>query len=65
MCDIVRLINDPKSGVSATFVFGGQTNSTKSPDLVSFGRIDYAPLWIFYRAAETLDRLSAAQGQAR
>ncbi len=63
MFDIIRLVNDPKSGVSATFVFAGQTNSTESPDLESLGRINYAPLWIFYRGSETLDRLSQLKGK--
>lgn len=63
MFDIIRLVNDPKSGVSATFVFAGQTNSTESPDLESLGQINYAPLWIFYRGSETLDRLSQLKGK--
>ncbi len=58
MFDLIRLVNDPKSGVSATFVFAGETKSTESPDLESLGQINYAPLWIFYRGSETLDRLS-------
>ena len=61
--DIIRLVKDPKSGVSAAFVFAGQTNSTESPDLVSLGRINYAPLWIFYRAPEPLDRLTQLKGK--
>lgn len=63
MFDIIRLVNDPKSGVSATFVFVAQTNSTESPDLESLGQINYAPLWIFYRGSETLDRLSQLKGK--
>jgi TRAP-type uncharacterized transport system substrate-binding protein len=59
----VRLINDPKSGVAATFLFAGQTNSTESPDVVSLGRINAAPFWIFYRGPDTLDRLSQLKGK--
>src|SRR5579885_318143 len=59
----IRLINDPKSGVSAAFVFAGQTNSKESPDLVSLGRIDDAPLWIFYRAAAPVERLTQMKGK--
>jgi TRAP-type uncharacterized transport system substrate-binding protein len=58
-----RLISDPKSGVSAAFLFGGLLNSETAPDLVSLGRIDAAPFWIFYRGAETLDRLSQLKGK--
>ncbi len=63
MFDMIPLVNDPKSGVSATFVFAGQTNSTELPALESLGRINYAPLWIFYRGSETLDRLSQIKGR--
>jgi len=59
----VRLIDDPKSGVSAAFMFSGQTNSDESPDLVSLGRIDDAPLWIFYRAAAPIERLTQLKGK--
>jgi TRAP-type uncharacterized transport system substrate-binding protein len=59
----VRLINDPKSGVAATFLFAGQTNSTESPDVVSLGRINAAPFWFFYRGPELLDRLSQLKGK--
>jgi hypothetical protein len=31
--DIVRLVNDPKSGVSAAFVFAGRPSSADAPDL--------------------------------
>jgi TRAP-type uncharacterized transport system substrate-binding protein len=61
--DTVRLLHDPKSGVAAGFLFGGFTNSTLSPWLISLGRIDYAPIWIFYRSAETLDRLTQLSGK--
>lgn len=58
-----RLITDPKSGVSAAFLFGGLLTSEEAPDIVSLGRIDAAPFWIFYRAGETLDRLSQLKGK--
>jgi TRAP-type uncharacterized transport system substrate-binding protein len=59
----VRLINDPKSGVSAALMFAGQSNSEESPNLVSLGRIDDAPLWIFYRAAAPIERLTQMKGK--
>ena len=59
----VRLIDDPKSGVSVAFLFTGQTNAQESPDLVSLGRIENAPLWIFYRAAAPIERLTQLKGQ--
>jgi TRAP-type uncharacterized transport system substrate-binding protein len=59
----VRLLKDPKSGVSAAFLFAGQTDSKESPDLLSLGRIDDAPLWIFYRAAAPIERLTQMKGK--
>ena len=62
MLDVVRLVKDPKSGVSAAFEFAGQTNSEDAPDLESLGRINFAPLWIFYRGSERIDRLTQLKG---
>ncbi len=61
--DNIRLVNDPKSGVAAAFLFAGETNSTESPNLESLGRINYVPLWIFYRGPEPLDRLTQMKGK--
>ena len=61
--DSLKLLNDTKSGVDAAFLFAGITNGTKSPDLVSLGRINYAPYWIFYRGAEQIDRLTQLKGK--
>jgi hypothetical protein len=58
-----KLITDPKSGVSGAFLFGGLLTSEQAPDIVSLGSINAAPFWIFYRGAETLDRLSQLKGK--
>ena len=57
------LIEEKTSGVDAAFLFGGTSNATESPDLLSLGRISYAPFWVFYRGAETLDRLTQLKGK--
>jgi len=59
----VGLINDPKSGVAAALLFMGATDGARSPELVSLGRINYAPFWIFYKGSETLDRLTQLRGK--
>jgi len=59
----LQLIEDKTSGVDAAFLFGGTSNATESPNLLSLGRINYAPLWVFYRGAETLDRLTQLKGK--
>ncbi len=61
--DNVRLIDDPNLGVSAAFMFARQTNAKESPDLLSLGRIDNAPLWIFYHAAAPIERLAQLKGK--
>jgi TRAP-type uncharacterized transport system substrate-binding protein len=59
----LRLLKDRNSGFDAAFLFAGVTNSNESPELLSLGRIDYAPYWLFYRGAETLDRLTQLKGK--
>jgi uncharacterized protein len=61
--DNLRLIKDQSSGVDVAFVFGGLTNSKQSPELISLGRIAFAPVWIFYRGTETLERLTQLKGK--
>jgi len=58
-----KLIADPKSDVVGAFLFAGLLNRENAPDIVSLGRIGAAPLWIFYRGSETLDRLSQLKGK--
>jgi hypothetical protein len=61
--DSARLKADPKSDVAGAFLFGGLLNRETTPDIVSLGRIDAAPFWIFYRGAEPVDRLSQLKGK--
>jgi TRAP-type uncharacterized transport system substrate-binding protein len=63
VAESLRLLNDPNSGVDAALLFGGTSNSAQSPGLISLGRIEYAPFWIFYRGTETLDRLTQLKGK--
>lgn len=61
--DNLKLIEDRSSGIDAAFFFGGLTNSENSPELVSLGRINFAPVWLFYRGTETLDHLTQLKGK--
>jgi TRAP-type uncharacterized transport system substrate-binding protein len=61
--DSVRLLNDPGSGVDAALLFAGISDGVSAPNLVSLGRINYAPYWIFYRGAEQIDRLTELKGK--
>jgi TRAP-type uncharacterized transport system substrate-binding protein len=61
--DNLRLAKEPSSGVDVAFAFGGLTNSKLSPELTSMGRVSFAPIWIFYRGTETLERLTQLKGK--
>lgn len=61
--DNLRLVKDQSSGVDVAFLFGGLTNSQQSPELISLGRVGFAPVWIFYRGTETLERLTQLKGK--
>jgi TRAP-type uncharacterized transport system substrate-binding protein len=45
--DNIKLLNDPRSGVSVTIAQSGITNQTESPHLVSLGTLFYEPFWYF------------------
>ena len=59
----VKLLNDPASGIKIGIAQGGISDSDRSPDLLSLGRINYQIYWIFHRAAETLDDLRQLKGK--
>jgi TRAP-type uncharacterized transport system substrate-binding protein len=59
----LKLVEDPKSGIEAAFLFGGTSDGAHSPGIVSLGRISYAPIWIFYRDLETINRLTELKGK--
>jgi TRAP-type uncharacterized transport system substrate-binding protein len=58
----LALLNDRRARVDAAFVFGG-SSTTESSEVLSLGRINYAPIWIFYRSQETLDRPTQLKGK--
>ena len=59
----VKLLNDPTSGIKIGIAQGGISDSDRSPDLLSLGRINYQIYWIFHRATETLDDLRQLKGK--
>jgi TRAP transporter TAXI family solute receptor len=56
-------ITDPQSGVSLTLIQGGIAPAGKHDTVVSLGRMFLEPLWVFYRSAETIDRLPQLRGR--
>ena len=59
----LKLIEDRSSGVDAVFTFGGVTNWERLPNVVSMGRIDFNPVWIFYTGQENFERLTQIRGR--
>jgi TRAP transporter TAXI family solute receptor len=59
----LQLLLDPKSGVDVAFLQGGLAKSPQTDDLVMFASLYYEPLWIFYRAKETLTDLRSLHGK--
>lgn len=55
-------LKDPNSGVTVTLLQGGIAQGAQQPGVVSLGRIFLEPMWLFYRSAETFDRLGQLQG---
>ncbi len=53
----VRLLCDPASGVDVAFSLGGIVNQAERGNLVMLASLCYEPLWIFYRAPETLTQI--------
>lgn len=45
----LKVLDDPKSKVNASFMPAGAANGVEYPNLVSLGSIQYSPIWLFYR----------------
>ena len=54
---------DPNMDVDVGFVQGGITTTADTSDLVSLGSVFYAPLTVFYRSPQPIERLSQLQGK--
>src|SRR5262249_18426936 len=58
----LRMLRDPKLGVSVGFIQGGSTTRKDAPGLESLGTIFYEPLWLF-RRSEVEDGAQALRGR--
>jgi TRAP-type uncharacterized transport system substrate-binding protein len=56
--DNLRLLEDPHSGVDIGFTQGGIAKYPEANDVVMLASVYYAPMWIFYRNADTLNHVS-------
>lgn len=59
----VARLNDPNSGIDVALLQGGIADQTSLPGVISIGRMFLEPIWVFYRGAETVDRLAQLKGR--
>jgi TRAP-type uncharacterized transport system substrate-binding protein len=59
----LKLLDDPKSGVTEGVLQGGISDRTQSPDLLSLGRINYQIYWVFSNASANLEDLRQLKGK--
>jgi len=60
--NLKRLL-DPSEEVDVAFLQGGLGTGVEAEGLVSLGSFYHEPLWVFYRAGETLDQLVNLKGK--
>jgi len=61
--DNLKRLQAPDSGVDIGFVQGGMAKEENLKGLVSLGSIAYQPLWVYYRGAGPITRLSELAGK--
>jgi TRAP transporter TAXI family solute receptor len=54
----IRLLEDEASTIDLAFIQGGSTAGRQTGDLTSLGSLYFEPLWVFYRGATRLERLT-------
>ncbi len=59
----LQLLENAPDSVDIAFVQGGIASAAGNPGLVSLASLYYEPLWVFYRGAETLTRLTQLQSK--
>jgi TRAP transporter TAXI family solute receptor len=59
----LKLLHDPKEGVSAALVQGGIVGPEDARDLETLGTVFYEPLWLFGRQGVTIKGLGGLRGK--
>jgi TRAP-type uncharacterized transport system substrate-binding protein len=59
----LQRLRNPKSGIDVALIQGGLTEGMTPRNLVSLGSVAYQPLWVFYRNATPIQRLSELAGK--
>jgi TRAP transporter TAXI family solute receptor len=58
----LKLLQNKNANVQVAIVGGGSSNAELAPDVLSLGRINYQPFWIFYRSAQVWPDLTSLKG---
>ena len=61
--DNLKALTNANSDVDAGIVQGGLSNQILAPELLSMGRLLTEPVWIFYRGAQSMDRITQLKGK--
>ena len=61
--DNLKRLQSASEGVDVGFVGGGIAQDQNLDGLMSLGSVAYQPLWVFYRSATPINRLSQLEGQ--
>lgn len=59
----LQRLKDPGQDVDIAFLQGGLARGDGDPNLVSLGSFYLEPVWVFYRGAQTIDRLTQLEGK--
>ena len=58
----IKLLEDANSGVKIGFTQGGISKSELAPSILSLGRVNYQPFWIFYNGTTKLEYIGQLGG---
>ncbi len=61
--DNLKLLQDPRSGISVALMQGGVTTRDQAPGLASLGTLAYEPVWAFYRGEDVVKLEGWAAGK--
>ena len=56
-------LKNPDSEYEVGFIQSGIGDASNAPNLQTIAAVSYEPIWVFYQAAGTIDRLSQLQGK--
>ncbi|QRX81842.1 TAXI family TRAP transporter solute-binding subunit [Glaciimonas sp. PAMC28666] len=58
-----KRLKNPDTEYEVGFIQSGIGDASSAPNLQTIAAVSYEPIWVFYQAATTIDRLSQLQGK--